>query len=169
MHICIKSNSLPVIFSPAVCLCLWFLRKMKCSVDLYWHNLTNKYSTSWVITIKVFFLTPEWGRSIFVLSCTSLSIKMFYASIREESESRGWTPVCQVWSVSIIPLLLLQWDHSYFVSCITFGWSAAFAHQREAVTSLRRRIQLRVLGLMMVTTACVCLYRSFIWDPVSHK
>lgn len=56
-------------------------------------------------------------------------------SVQASKKSCGWASFCQLWSVSIISLLLLQSHLSSFVRSITFGWFVAFMHQREAVIS----------------------------------
>lgn len=71
-------------------------------------------------------------------------------SVQVSKKSCGRASVCQHGSVSIISLLLLQSHLSAFVRSITFGWSAAFMHQREAVISVSEET-VEGLALMRVT------------------
>ncbi len=128
---------------------LWSNCEMKCFVYLSWHvcNLTNEYAAAWMIPIKAFSLEQAKDGAYFSPpppACQSNN------SVQISRKSCWWASVCQLWSGSIITLLFLQSHPSSFVRSITFGWSAAFTHQRETVISASQET-VESLALMWVT------------------
>lgn len=126
------SVSLPVIlsiqlFSPVSLCCDLPMRWSVLSIypDMYAIHPMNMLLHEWSPSRLLY---PERGWNIFLPSSTSLSVQVLKRSF-------GWASVCQLWFVSIITLPLLQSHLSSFVRSITFAWSAAFMHQREAVIS----------------------------------
>ena len=113
MSACLSLSPSP---SPLCQPVLWSLNKMERPVYLSWHacNLTNEYAGC-----------MNDGQAFVSRERTEHSLSSGSAQL---SKKRcGWVSVCQLWSASIMSLPSLQSDLSFFVRCITFGWSAHHA------------------------------------------